>query len=383
MKRVSSSNATVARGTGRDCAMSVTSAPSPLRYRHASGLHAVTGALHALHYELLRSTGDDRNQVRTSVMNLVAACTDRSRGDGAAADLLRIGMRHPARAIIIVANAEHEPQLEADLSLHSGVDDNRVCTELVRLEVQGEPAYHLISIVAPLLIPDMPVYLWVVGASPLQQPFTDEVIALVERIILDSGEYADVAETLALLSSQLEKRGGRLPLADVAWQRTQLWRELIAQAFDPAAARAWLRNISDVSIRCAGSGASSDSWLLGGWMGSRLGWTRGRSPRLSIAGDGAPHATENTPAIALLDRLTEVRIHAQRGDDVAEVSLERRGDSIHTSIDIPRTMSAARTVSLPRRDEADLLSSMMAEGGDDAVYRAAIANAAALAAAWG
>src|SRR3984893_13629672 len=259
-------------------AVSVTSAPSPLRYRHASGLHAVTGALHALHYELLRSTGDDRSQVATSVMNLVAACTDRSRGDGAAADLLRIGTRHPARAIVIVADAKREPQLEADLSLHCGVDDDRACTELVRLEVQGEPAYHLISIVAPLLIPDMPVYLWVVGASPLQQPFTDEVIALVERIILDSGEYADVAETLALLSSQLEKRGGRLPLADVAWQRTQLWRELIAQAFDPAAARAWLRNISDVSIRCAGGGASSDAWLLGGWMGLRLGWTRCRSP---------------------------------------------------------------------------------------------------------
>jgi hypothetical protein len=63
--------------------------------------------------------------------------------------------------------------------------------------------------------------------------------------------------------------------------------------------------------------------------------------------------------------------------------LQRRGDSIHTSIDIPPAMSTARTVALPLRDEADLLSSMMAEGGDDPVYRAAVASAASLAAARG
>jgi len=364
-------------------AVSVTSAPSPLRYRHASGLHAVTGALHQLHSELLRSSGDDRSQVRTSVMNLVAACTDRSRGDGAAADLLRIGMRHPARAIVIVANAEHEPQLEADLSLQCGLDDNQVCTELVRLDVQGEPAYHLTSIVAPLLIPDMPVYLWVVGAPPLRQPFTDEVIALVERIILDSGEYADVADTLELISSHLEKRAGRLPLADIAWQRTQPWRQLIAQVFDPWAARPWLRHISNVSIRCAGRDTTSDAWLLGGWMGSRLGWTRDGSPQISVAGDGDPHPPKGSPDIDVLGRLTEVEIHARQGADIAHVLLQRRGDSIHTSIDIPPAMSTARSVALPLRDEADLLSSMMAEGGDDPVYRAAVASAASLAAARG
>src|ERR1700726_3261013 len=66
-KRELSSSATVANGTVRECAaVSVTTAPSPLRYRHASGLHAVTGALHQLHYELLTSRGDDRSQVRTS-----------------------------------------------------------------------------------------------------------------------------------------------------------------------------------------------------------------------------------------------------------------------------------------------------------------------------
>src|SRR6202011_3069549 len=136
----------------------------------------------------------------------------------------------------------------------------------------------------------------------------------------------------------------------------------------------------DVSICCEGGDASSDAWLVCGWMGSRLGWTRDRWPNLSVGGDADGHTTETLPHDVLSGGLTEVHIRAQRGDDIADVSLERRDDSIHTSIDIPQAMHAARTVSLPHRDQADLLSSMMAEGGDDSVYREAVATAAFLAA---
>jgi hypothetical protein len=118
-------------------------------------------------------------------------------------------------------------------------------------------------------------------------------------------------------------------------------------------------------------------------MGSRLGWTRDGSPQISVAGDGDPHPPKGSPDIDVLGRLTEVEIHARQGADIAHVLLQRRGDSIHTSIDIPPAMSTARSVALPLRDEADLLSSMMAEGGDDPVYRAAVASAASLAAARG
>lgn len=356
--------------------MSVTTPPTRRHYRHASGLHSVSRELEALHSELLRSSGDDRHRVRTSVMNLVAACNDPREGERAAADLLAIGTRHPARAIVIVAQPDGETQLEADLSLHCSID-NRVCAELVRIDVRGEPAQHLTSIVEPLLIPDIPVHLWVVGAPPLRQAFSEATVALTESIILDSGAYTEAAETLALIARELSHFGGRITIADIAWERTMPWRQMLAHAFDAAESRPWMRHITAIAMRCNGDRVASDAWLVAGWLGSRLGWAAEHRPQLDV-GAGAPQPDGgDAPPGSLLSLRVEARIENRS----ASVELERRSGVIHTSMTFEGAVTAERAVALPERDEPDLISTMMTEGGGDEAYRAATAMAAALASA--
>ncbi len=351
-------------------AVAAAAQPSRLRFRHASGLHAVTRALQALHRELVRSDTEAHAPVRTSVMNLVAACTSSGDGDRAADDLLRIGARHPARAIVLIARPERPPALEADISLHCSAGA-AVCTELVRLNVCGEPAYHLTGIVEPLLIPDMPVHLWVVGAPPLRQAFSDDAVALTDSIIIDSGAYDDAAGTLALLADQLGRRGDDLRLADIAWERTKPWREAVAQAFDSAAARPWLRRITSLTVD-ARRPAASDAWLLAGWMASRLGWEGERAPGIAVRGSDGTAAGDRG--------VTAVAIAAGAAGKHARVALQRHDDALRCAIDIEGGVSMARTVTLPEHDEATLVSGLMSDGGGDPTYREAVAAAAALAA---
>src|SRR6202011_5871255 len=95
---------------------------------------------------------------------------------------------HPARALLVTAQRDAPSGIEAELRLQcslSGGPDNQVCAEIVRLRVGGDPALHLGSVVAPLLLPDVPVHLWVAGAPPLDQALAAETLTLVERLILD------------------------------------------------------------------------------------------------------------------------------------------------------------------------------------------------------
>ena len=352
--------------------MSVRAAPR-LRYRHASGLHAVARELHALHRELLVSSGEAEGHVRTSVTNLVAACTDPEQAERAEAALLSIGAEHPARALVILAQPEAPPQLEADVSLHAAGDGSHATTELVRLDVSGEPAYHLTGIVTPLLIPDMPTYLWVLGSPPLRQAFSEDAVSLTDRIIIDSGAYADAAATLRLISEHMRRFGDALGLADLAWERTLPWRQQLAQAFDAAAARPWLRRITTLTIRCAGTRVPADPWLLAGWMGSALGWKSTAGPRIDVTATGAPDSADVAEG-----SLLEVHVEADGDGGHAAVGLLRRGSSLQASVDIDGTLRSARSVTTAQTDEAGLISRLMSDPGDEQIYHGAITAAVAM-----
>src|SRR5450759_2071597 len=210
-KRVTSWLATDASGAGSE--MSQVDAQE---VAHASGLHAVNRALNDMHHEMLRVGGRSEGAaVRLSVLNLVAACVDVDSADLATRAIGRLGAKHPVRAIIVLADPEGKPQMEADISLQcSAVDAAEVCAEQVRMVVGGEAAYHLASVVTPLLVPDIPTYLWLVGSPPLQQAFGQDAVAICERLILDSGAYDDDAGALRLLAEELDVVGDALSVSD-------------------------------------------------------------------------------------------------------------------------------------------------------------------------
>lgn len=345
-------------------------------FAHASGLHAVNRALHDMHHEMLRVGGRSEGAaVRLSVLNLVAACVDGDSADLATKAIGRLGAKHPVRAIVVLADPDGKPQMEADVSLQcSAVDAAQVCAEQVRIVVGGEAAYHLASVVTPLLVPDIPTYLWLVGSPPLQQAFGQDAVAICERLILDTGAYDDDAGALRLLAEELEVVGDALAVSDVGWERTRTWRQLVAQSFDGEAMRRFLYGITRVDVECSGDRVSAQAWLLVGWMGSRLGWKAASDqPRVVTTS----RRVEDVAA----PNLARVTLHCSAADQNAQVTVERRGAALYCIIDVEGGMHAERAVPVGDADSVDMVGSLLESPAEDPVYRAALRNAADLAAA--
>jgi glucose-6-phosphate dehydrogenase assembly protein OpcA len=337
---------------------------------HASGLHGVERSLDALHDEMLRSAADDAGHVRLSVLNVVAACVDDRAAELAIDVLTSIGARHPARVIVIRAYPDAaDTAIEADVSLQrTPVGGHDVYTELMHLTVKGEPSFHLSSIVAPLLIPEIPTDLWVVGAPRLVQAFSDDAVTLCDRIILDSGAYPSPAEPLGRIAAEFERRGSSLMIGDFAWERTRIWRELIAQAFEVPGAVQWLAHVRELRLEVSGDHVPAQGWLLAGWFASRLRWQQGAEP-VSVHtlddGDGGEAV------------LRSVRIRLSRGSVERAVALVVHRELLRVSSDLGG-VEVSRTVPHSEPSVTSLMSRLMDESREDPIYPEAVTRAVAL-----
>ncbi|TME35527.1 MAG: hypothetical protein E6I62_00310 [Chloroflexi bacterium] len=94
---------------------------------------------------------------RASVLNLIVTVVGADAAERVVQTLMSLGVRHPSRAIVLVADHESRGDaLDARISTHCHVapamEDERICYEEVILTIRGEAAEHLSGVVAPLLI---------------------------------------------------------------------------------------------------------------------------------------------------------------------------------------------------------------------------------------
>jgi glucose-6-phosphate dehydrogenase assembly protein OpcA len=340
---------------------------------HASGLHAVARKLDGMHKVAIRSAqdqGEDEQLVRLLAFNLIAICISVDDADVATHTAGLIAQTHPCRAIVVCADPQPDDSIEADLSFQRALSGAGVVNaEYVRLNVSGEPAYHLSSVVTPLLVPDIPVYLWLVGAPPLVQAFGHDAIAICERLVIDTGEYPHARRTLRTMSTELRNAGDEIGLADLAWARTQSWREVLAHAFEGSQTRELLHHITRVEVESCGGKPSTAGWLCAGWLSDRLNWGAG-GPEVVVAAaevDGVPE-----------HELTAVRVTAASTEHRATITLERREQTLYSTIDIDGGHTTAQAMTLPAPDVAQLVGGLLEQGSDDPIYLRALHCAAGM-----
>ncbi len=198
--------------------------------------------------------------LRTSVMTHLAWVPD-PWVDKARAALSGMAERHPSRTILLLPDPDAgRDRLDADVSLERyampGLDRN-VCSEVIELSLCGTRAKAPASVVEPLLVSDLPVFLRWRGEPPWEAQELEQLITLTDRLIVDSTEWDDLPYPYRRLAQLFE----RTAVSDIAWARTSRWRELLASLWP---------GIAEVgSIRVHGT--SAQAHLLAGWLRSRLG----------------------------------------------------------------------------------------------------------------
>lgn len=242
-------------------------------------------------------------------------------------------MEHPSRVVALVTDPGAPDGLDAEIRV--GADAG--AGEIVVLRAGGRAAGSTDTLVAPLLLPDVPTVAWW-PAEPPPVPARDPVGALALRRITDALATADPPATIRTLARAYTPGD-----TDLSWARSTPWRALLAAAMDILPTRgvrgAWV----------AGQGLRPTVDLVAGWLASGLGCsvqTRELNSR----------------------SISEVGVETAAGD----VTLRREPDGSTATLHVPGAPD--QTVSLPLRSLADCLMEDLRHLAPDAVYGHALAR---------
>jgi Glucose-6-phosphate dehydrogenase subunit len=199
------------------------------------------------------------SDLRTSVMTHTAWVPEEWL-DAARTTLAGLAERHPSRTIILVPRPREEDALDAHISLQCfalpGVE-RHICSEVIELHLKGRRAQAAASIVLPLLLPDLPVFIRWRGKPGFTSDALDDLVEVVDRLVVDSLEWDEVRDGFHHLAELFD----RTTVSDIAWARTLRWRVEIAGLWPDVADSRELRV----------AGPESEALLLAGWLRSRLG----------------------------------------------------------------------------------------------------------------
>ena len=197
--------------------------------------------------------------MRTSVMTHIAWVPTQWI-EPARAALEGMAELHPSRTILLLPERhadDNRIDARAEVERWEVPDTGRgLVTEVVELTLRGSRAQAPASIVEPLLISDLPVFLRWRGEPPWGAPELEQLVDVTDRLIVDSTEWEELPDSYARLTELFS----RCAASDIAWARTSRWRSHLATLWPGIA------DVKTVRVR----GTAAQAWLLCGWLRSRL-----------------------------------------------------------------------------------------------------------------
>jgi hypothetical protein len=220
--------------------------------------------------------------LRTSVLTHMAWVPQEWQA-AATETLAGLGEQHPSRTLLLFPQPEEGDRLAAKVFLECHPlqgEARQLCNEVVELSLGGPRSEAPASVAMPLLLPDVPVFLRWRGRPAFRTEQFQQLLAIVDRLIIDSSEWPDVPGAYAELEEFFETAA----VSDIAWRRTLPWREALA------------RDWPELPDRIAGPPA--ETALLAGWLRSRAGIDVEREPA-----DQIPYGEKLNPSDLLSEEL--------------------------------------------------------------------------------
>jgi glucose-6-phosphate dehydrogenase assembly protein OpcA len=334
---------------------------------------------------------------RVCVANLIIYAP---RGEGRAAidEMLdEVTEQTPTRAVVLLADTEAgESALEAYVSTRCQAaprGGKQVCGEQVTIEAAGSALENLATAAEPLLVPDIPTFLWWKDIPHYEDKLFTRIVELCDRVVIDSDAFDHPREDL-LRVAQLIEEHPRIALSDLNWGRLTTLRNLLAGFWDVADYRQYLDRLDTVEIefappRAATDQTSAQALLVAGWFGSRLGWEivsagdtsvgGGCSFRLRSAGREIDLRLVVAEGVGESSGITVRRVTLRR-ERAAEFQarMSRDWTKLETTARVGEDREVGRVLTYEARTEGQRLSREMAFLSRDRVYEEAAAFAARL-----
>ncbi len=265
------------------------------------------------------------------VLTLVVVVDDATAAD--AIDVANQASRqHPCRIIVLIAG-DRRGRNRLDAQIRLGGDAG--ASEIVVLRLYGALAKHGPSVVVPFLLPDSPIVAWWPGEAP-DDVSVDPIGAMAQRRVTDAAQHRNPRAMLKKRAATYEPGD-----TDLSWTRITRWRSLVAAALDHPP----YEPVTSAVVSGAPDSPSTD--LLAGWLAQRL-------------------------------RVPVTRVATPPGSGISAVRLERRSGPIDLVRpgDVVATLSQPgqpdRRITLPRRQEAEILADELRRLDPDDTYEDAL-----------
>jgi glucose-6-phosphate dehydrogenase assembly protein OpcA len=217
---------------------------------------------------------------RSSVMTLVAYARGTEQGARVGRAIEGLTGQHPSRSIILMADPD-EPTapLTASVAMHCHVPHfgaGQTCSEQIKVHARGETAHHLAGVVLPLLLTELPVFVWWTDGMRSVSDLMQNLVDISDRVIVDSADFREPRPDFLRLAEMMQHGANRTAFSDFNWSRVRPWRELVAQFFDAPRLRPYLDGVQRVEIEYAVAQGErpnpAQANLFAGWLASRLRW---------------------------------------------------------------------------------------------------------------
>lgn len=309
----------------------------------------------------------------------------------------RINEQHPGRALILVVYRDSEiPKLEGYVSMRCrllGSNGKQICGEQVTIEASGQLIETAATAVAPLLVPDVPVFLWWNDIPHYEDKLFDRLSQMSDRLIIDSAAFDHPYDDLLRLRQVIGDKSLQMRVSDLNWGRLTSWRTLLASFWDVPDYRPLLDEIDRVEVKYrspqeAPTEIAARALLLVGWLASRLGWEV--AGKVNTDGEDISEwdlragshtirlSYQRDKTAGLSDGMISSVVLAKNGVANFSVAKPVDGTKMETEAQIGAERSVERVLTYEQRSEAEQLSRELAFLNRDAIYEAAVEATAQL-----
>lgn len=327
---------------------------------------------------------------RACTRNLVAIAANADEAARASDVIAAVADRHPTRAFVVRAAeaAGDDPDaltayLEARCLLRGG--GRHVCCEQITLDVGARARRRAAGTIVPLLVPDLPVFVWIVGDVDWEDELLVRLLDVADRLVVDSRRAKDVGGLVRELAKGRE--AGHWAPGDFEWSRLAPWREAAAAQFDEPRTAAMAPLLDRVRVRMGDGGSPVGAALLSGWGADRLARARDlaatglgrRTADGDATGDDAPPRAELEGAReASPGAIVELRFSCDRPGAAAEVVVAAADSALTAWVDVPEACGLPSRHPFATLKDESLLEDQLDAPASMPVYERALYHAATL-----
>jgi glucose-6-phosphate dehydrogenase assembly protein OpcA len=316
--------------------------------------------------ELRKLWEQDEARTNASLMNLVVY----SEKNGALienSEIIReLTREHACRALLVgIDRNDPQPGLRAWITAHCHLADGHksVCCEQIAFHLTGKVTGRFRNTVFSHLNSDLPLIFWWQGE--LSEILTERLVAVIDRLIIDSSSWADPAASFRMIQ-EASQGNSDLVIQDHAWTRSWQFRVGIASLFDDPAAQEALPNISSVEIIHHPDHRNSALQVLS-WLAVQAGWKDAeKDGSFALKTSSGALISVSLQEDASAPPLGSVTIRA--GETTVQVDQKPGSSHVERKVE----SGSYRAISLSPIDPvspADLVAVQLARGGKNSLYQ--------------